>query len=58
MKRKILLITGASSGFGRAISEAAIAAGHTVIGTVRRDAAASNYPLEKNFDKVQLVLCC
>ncbi|MBB6187846.1 oxidoreductase [Rhodanobacter sp. MP7CTX1] len=37
MKRKVLLITGASSGFGRAICEAAIAAGHTVIGTVRRD---------------------
>ena len=31
---KIFLITGASSGFGRALSEAAIADGHTVIGTV------------------------
>lgn len=34
---KILLITGVSSGFGRAFSEAAVAAGHQVIGTVRRD---------------------
>lgn len=32
---KIFLITGASSGLGRALSEAALAAGHTVIGTVR-----------------------
>jgi NAD(P)-dependent dehydrogenase (short-subunit alcohol dehydrogenase family) len=37
MKKKVFLITGASSGFGRAFSEAAIAAGHTVVGTVRRD---------------------
>jgi NAD(P)-dependent dehydrogenase (short-subunit alcohol dehydrogenase family) len=36
-KNKVFLITGVSSGFGRAFSEAAIAAGHTVIGTVRRD---------------------
>lgn len=32
---KIFLITGASSGLGRALSEAALADGHTVIGTVR-----------------------
>jgi NAD(P)-dependent dehydrogenase (short-subunit alcohol dehydrogenase family) len=32
-------ITGVSSGFGRALSEAALAAGHTVIGTVRNEAA-------------------
>lgn len=36
-RNKVFLITGVSSGFGRAFSEAAIAAGHTVIGTVRRD---------------------
>ena len=34
---KVFLITGVSSGLGRAFSEAAIAAGHTMIGTVRRD---------------------
>jgi NAD(P)-dependent dehydrogenase (short-subunit alcohol dehydrogenase family) len=31
-------ITGVSSGFGRAIAEAALAQGDTVVGTVRRDA--------------------
>src|SRR5712672_1315142 len=36
-KQKEFLITGVSSGFGRAFSEAAVAAGHTVVGTVRRD---------------------
>ncbi len=35
---KIYLITGVSTGFGRAIAEAAIAAGNTVVGTVRKDA--------------------
>ena len=33
--RKIFVITGVSSGFGRAFAEAALAAGHTVVGTVR-----------------------
>lgn len=32
---KIFLITGVSSGFGRAFAEAALAAGHHVVGTVR-----------------------
>lgn len=36
---KVWLITGASSGFGRAIAEAALAAGDTVIGTARRTEA-------------------
>jgi NAD(P)-dependent dehydrogenase (short-subunit alcohol dehydrogenase family) len=36
---KTFLITGVSSGFGRAFAEAALSAGHTVIGTVRDDAA-------------------
>ena len=35
------LITGVSSGFGRAFTEAALDAGHTVIGTVRSEAAAA-----------------
>ena len=34
---KIFLITGASSGLGRAFAEAAMDAGHTVVGTVRRE---------------------
>ena len=36
---KVWLVTGASSGFGRAITEAAVAAGDTVIGTARRTGA-------------------
>ncbi|MCP3716221.1 MULTISPECIES: oxidoreductase [unclassified Paraburkholderia] len=32
---KILLITGVSSGFGRALAQEAVAAGHRVVGTVR-----------------------
>jgi NAD(P)-dependent dehydrogenase (short-subunit alcohol dehydrogenase family) len=35
---KTFLITGVSSGFGRALAEAALRDGHTVIGTVRKDA--------------------
>ncbi|RYX85637.1 oxidoreductase [bacterium] len=34
---KIFLITGVSSGFGRAFAEAALKAGHTVVGTVRNE---------------------
>ncbi|WP_327398220.1 oxidoreductase [Streptomyces phaeochromogenes] len=36
---KVWLVTGASSGFGRAIADAAVAAGDTVIGTARRTEA-------------------
>ncbi|MFD6274341.1 oxidoreductase [Streptomyces sp. NPDC060209] len=36
---KVWLVTGASSGFGRAIAEAAVAAGDTVIAAVRRTEA-------------------
>ena len=32
---KILLVTGVSSGFGRALAQEALAAGHKVVGTVR-----------------------
>ena len=35
-KKKTFLITGAGAGFGRAFTEAALEAGHTVVGTVRR----------------------
>jgi short-subunit dehydrogenase len=33
----IFVITGAAAGFGRAFAEAALEAGHTVVGTVRRE---------------------
>ncbi|AJY11475.1 oxidoreductase [Burkholderia dolosa] len=36
----IMLITGVSSGFGRALAQEALAAGHTVVGTVRSEEAA------------------
>jgi short-subunit dehydrogenase len=35
--KKLFLITGASAGLGRAFAEAALNAGHTVVGTVRRE---------------------
>jgi NAD(P)-dependent dehydrogenase (short-subunit alcohol dehydrogenase family) len=38
-RRRVWLITGASSGFGRTISEAALAAGDVVVAAVRRPAA-------------------
>jgi NAD(P)-dependent dehydrogenase (short-subunit alcohol dehydrogenase family) len=40
---KTILITGVSTGFGRAIAEAALSAGHTVIGTVRKPADAAAF---------------
>jgi len=40
---KNFVITGVSSGFGRAFAEAALAAGHTVVGTVRRSADAAEF---------------
>src|SRR3984885_7853186 len=43
MNNKIILITGVSSGFGRAFAEAALADGHTVIGTVRNEDARKEF---------------
>ncbi|MFD2468063.1 oxidoreductase [Amycolatopsis silviterrae] len=40
---KLFLITGASSGLGRAFAEAALQAGHTVVGTVRKQADAEAF---------------
>lgn len=40
---KTFLITGVSSGLGRAFAEAALEAGHRVVGTVRRDADAEAF---------------
>jgi NAD(P)-dependent dehydrogenase (short-subunit alcohol dehydrogenase family) len=41
--RKTFLITGVSSGLGRAFAVAALQAGHTVVGTVRKDADAAGF---------------
>jgi NAD(P)-dependent dehydrogenase (short-subunit alcohol dehydrogenase family) len=40
---KILLITGVSSGFGRALAQEALAAGHKVVGTVRSAQAKRDF---------------
>ncbi|MCR6630054.1 MAG: oxidoreductase [Magnetospirillum sp.] len=40
---KTLLITGVSSGFGRALAEAALADGHRVVGTLRNADAARDF---------------
>ncbi|CAB5283039.1 short chain dehydrogenase [Burkholderia multivorans] len=40
---KILLITGVSSGFGRALALEALAAGHHVVGTVRSEQAGQDF---------------
>lgn len=39
----IMLITGVSSGFGRALAQEALAAGYTVVGTVRSAQAAQDF---------------
>lgn len=41
--KKIIFITGVSSGFGRALARAAIARGHHVVGTVRTEQAKSDF---------------
>jgi NAD(P)-dependent dehydrogenase (short-subunit alcohol dehydrogenase family) len=40
---KTLLITGVSSGFGRAFATAALDAGHIVVGTLRNDGACAEF---------------
>jgi len=40
---KTFLVTGVSSGFGRALAEAALSDGHTVAGTVRNDADRQSF---------------
>jgi NAD(P)-dependent dehydrogenase (short-subunit alcohol dehydrogenase family) len=42
MSKKTFFITGANSGLGRAIAMSAAEAGHTVVGTVRSEAAAES----------------
>jgi NAD(P)-dependent dehydrogenase (short-subunit alcohol dehydrogenase family) len=49
---KTFLITGVSSGFGRALAEAALNDGHTVIGTVRKDSDRQAFEkLGQKFDR-------
>jgi hypothetical protein len=50
-QQRIWLITGASSGFGRAIAEAALAAGDTVVAAARRPDAVSDL-VESTRDRV------
>jgi NAD(P)-dependent dehydrogenase (short-subunit alcohol dehydrogenase family) len=40
---KLILITGVSSGFGRALAQAALADGHRVVGTVRSEDAQRDF---------------
>jgi NAD(P)-dependent dehydrogenase (short-subunit alcohol dehydrogenase family) len=40
---KLIFITGVSTGFGRAIAEAALATGHRVVGTLRNDADLAEF---------------
>jgi NAD(P)-dependent dehydrogenase (short-subunit alcohol dehydrogenase family) len=44
--QKIFLITGVSSGFGRAFAKAALTAGHLVVGTVREESARKDFESE------------
>lgn len=44
--RKIFLITGVSSGLGKAFAAGALAAGHQVIGTVRNSEAAAAFTIQ------------
>jgi NAD(P)-dependent dehydrogenase (short-subunit alcohol dehydrogenase family) len=44
---KLFLITGVSSGLGRAFASAALSAGHLVVGTLREENARKNFESEK-----------
>ena len=55
MPQKTFFITGANSGFGLAIAQAALEAGHRVIGTVRSQTARAS--LLEQLPDVRVVLC-
>ena len=55
MPQKTFFITGANSGFGLAIAQAALEAGHRVIGTVRSQTARVS--LRERLPDVRVVLC-
>jgi NAD(P)-dependent dehydrogenase (short-subunit alcohol dehydrogenase family) len=46
-EKMVFLITGVSSGLGRAFASAALSAGHLVVGTVREENARKNFESEK-----------
>jgi NAD(P)-dependent dehydrogenase (short-subunit alcohol dehydrogenase family) len=53
---KTLLITGVSSGFGRALAVQALAAGHRVVGTVRHEGARRDFEaLHPNYAHARLL---
>ena len=41
--KKVVMVTGANSGLGRAFAEALLEAGYTVVGTVRKAEAAADF---------------
>ena len=41
--KKVVIVTGTNSGLGRAIAEALLVAGYTVVGTVRKPEAAADF---------------
>ena len=43
MESQTFLITGVSSGFGRAFAEAALSSGHVVVGTVRKESDVADF---------------
>lgn len=43
LQAKVFFVTGVSSGFGDALARAALAAGHTVVGTLRNEAARAAF---------------
>jgi len=45
--QKVFLITGVSSGLGRAFASAALSAEHLVVGTLREENACKNFESEK-----------
>ncbi|KVZ17039.1 oxidoreductase [Burkholderia stagnalis] len=53
---KILLITGVSSGFGRALAQEALAVGYTVVGTVRSEQARREFEALHAYGAVGRVL--
>lgn len=55
MTKKTFFITGANSGFGFSIAQAALQAGHRVIGTVRSEASAAS--LFERLPEARTALC-
>ncbi len=56
MNKKIILITGVSTGLGRALAQEALTEGHRVIGTVRQDKAQAEFEALKPGESFARVL--